>query len=40
MAGGLAGLEERIEPPEPVTNLPWGLPEGYAAAAGVDHCRG
>ena len=27
LAGGLAGLEERIDPPEPVTNLPWGLPD-------------
>jgi glutamine synthetase len=29
LAGGLAGLEERIDPPEPVTNLPWGVPDGY-----------
>ena len=29
LAGGIAGLEERIEPPEPVTNLPWGLPDRY-----------
>ena len=29
LAGGLAGLEERIDPPEPVTNLPWGLPDRF-----------
>jgi glutamine synthetase len=29
LAGGLAGLEERLEPPDPVTNLPWGLPDSY-----------
>jgi glutamine synthetase len=29
LAGGLAGLEEGLEPPDPVTYLPWGLPEGY-----------
>jgi glutamine synthetase len=29
LAGGLAGLEESIEPPEPVSNLPWGLPDSY-----------
>jgi glutamine synthetase len=29
LAGGLAGLEERIDPPDPVTNLPWGTPEGH-----------
>jgi glutamine synthetase len=29
MAGGMAGLEERIEPPAPVGHLPWGLPDGY-----------
>jgi glutamine synthetase len=29
LAGGLAGLEERIEPPPPVTHLPWGLPDSY-----------
>jgi glutamine synthetase len=29
IAGGLAGLEERIEAPAAVTNLPWGLPDGY-----------
>jgi glutamine synthetase len=29
MAGGITGLEERIEPPEPVAHLPWGLPEGF-----------
>jgi glutamine synthetase len=26
LAGGIAGLEERIEPPEPAHELPWGLP--------------
>jgi glutamine synthetase len=26
LAGGLAGLEERIDPPDPASNLPWGLP--------------
>ena len=26
LAGGLAGLDERIDPPA-VTNLPWGLPD-------------
>jgi glutamine synthetase len=29
LAGGLAGLEERLEPPDPITMLPWGLPDGY-----------
>jgi glutamine synthetase len=29
LAGGLVGLEERIDPPDPVTNLPWGVPDGY-----------
>jgi glutamine synthetase len=29
LAGGIAGLDERAEPPPPVTNLPWGLPAGY-----------
>jgi glutamine synthetase len=28
LAGGLAGLEERIDPPDGVSNLPWGLPAG------------
>src|SRR5207245_6653186 len=26
VAGGVVGLEERLEPPEPVQGLPWGLP--------------
>ncbi|HZN14277.1 MAG TPA: glutamine synthetase family protein [Acidimicrobiales bacterium] len=30
LAGGMAGLEEKLEPPAPVAHLPWGLPEGYA----------
>jgi glutamine synthetase len=29
LAGGLAGLEERIDPPDPVTNLPWGAPDDH-----------
>jgi glutamine synthetase len=29
LAGGLAGLEQRIDPPAPSTNLPWGLPDGH-----------
>jgi glutamine synthetase len=29
LAGGIAGLEERITPSEEVTYLPWGLPDGY-----------
>jgi glutamine synthetase len=29
LAGGVAGLEEKLEPPPPVTGLPWGLPEDY-----------
>ena len=29
LAGGIAGLEERIVPPDPVTHLPWGLPAGH-----------
>jgi glutamine synthetase len=34
LASGLRGLEERIEPPEAVTHLPWGLPEGFARLPG------
>ena len=30
LASGLRGLEERIEPPEAVAHLPWGLPDGFA----------
>jgi glutamine synthetase len=30
IAGGVAGLEERIDPPPAAAHLPWGLPEGYA----------
>lgn len=29
LAGGLAGLEARIEPPEPLAVAGWGLPEGW-----------
>nr|MBA3655454.1 glutamine synthetase [Actinomycetota bacterium] len=29
LSGGIAGLEERIEPPPAVAHLPWGLPAGY-----------
>jgi glutamine synthetase len=34
LAGGLAGLEERIDPPDPVTNLPWGLPDRFPRLPG------
>jgi glutamine synthetase len=34
LAGGLAGLEERIDPPEPVTGLPWGLPDRFQRLPG------
>jgi glutamine synthetase len=26
LAGGLSGLDEKLDPPEPETGLPWGLP--------------
>ncbi len=29
LAGGLAGIEERLDPPAPVGHLPWGLPADY-----------
>lgn len=29
LAGGATGIEERIEPPPPATNLPWGLPKDH-----------
>jgi glutamine synthetase len=29
LAGGIAGLEEGIDPPDPVTHLPWGVPAGH-----------
>ncbi|HEX7166773.1 MAG TPA: glutamine synthetase family protein [Acidimicrobiales bacterium] len=29
LAGGISGLVEELEPPEPVAGLPWGLPEDH-----------
>ena len=34
LAGGLAGLEERIEPPDAATVLPWGLPADHPRLPG------
>lgn len=45
LAGGIAGLDQQLEPPEPAVALPWGLPDDHphlphsitTAAAALDH---
>ena len=34
LAGGIVGLEGRVEPPPPVDHLPWGLPKDWARLPG------